>query len=374
MLGKVFENLILGGRDRARGERSTRRAPWSSSCVARRWCPTSRRADAAGPEEAVRNADHRRRRSSSSWPPTTRARTHPARQHRPMLRPNCRVLDPAVGSGAFPLGMLTELVRLRQPRPPASIVRQEPTSGDPIWAWKLATPSSAPCSGSTSTPRRSRAVSPAPLACPAGRRSTPGAVQPLPNLDYRTVCADSLSDFIAGRRDPADPDGVLTLGLDLSTRPLWSPCASATSKNTRRPRRRAFARNSRPRKTRSSARSSPRLTRTPGSSRRHSPRRCAHAASSRSETAPRGRPICTRAIGDSHSSCSAFHAPEVVRDGGWDAVIDESALRGSQRSPFARFSETLCADLGQALRADVRPDAAFAFRALELRARTAASR
>jgi hypothetical protein len=47
----------------------------------------------------------------------------------------CRVLDPAVGSGAFPLGMLTEMVRLRRLALRA-IARREPSPGE-LWSWKL---------------------------------------------------------------------------------------------------------------------------------------------------------------------------------------------------------------------------------------------
>lgn len=103
------------------------------------------------------------------------------------------VLDPAVGSGAFLLGMLSELLRLRS-MAHRRLHGTEPRS-DMMHAWKA------------------EAVG----RCLFGVDIEPGAVEicmlrlwlalivdapgvpdPLPNLDYRIVCADSLTDFVDG--------------------------------------------------------------------------------------------------------------------------------------------------------------------------------
>ena len=52
----------------------------------------------------------------------------------------------------------------------------------------------------------------------------PGKVVPLPNLDYRTVSADSLRDFVAGHEVQQTRRGVLSLGYDLKMRTSSSAC------------------------------------------------------------------------------------------------------------------------------------------------------
>jgi hypothetical protein len=105
------------------------------------------------------------------------------------------VIDPAVGSGAFPLGMLSELIRLRAAA--HTIVSGGPPDQAEIRAWKL-----------HAIERSLFGVDIRPEAIELCRLrmwlallvdAEPDATpDPLPNLEYRTICADSLSDFVAG--------------------------------------------------------------------------------------------------------------------------------------------------------------------------------
>jgi hypothetical protein len=123
----------------------------------------------------------------------------------------CTVLDPAVGSGAFPLGMLTEFVRLRRLAHTA-LTHREPSPGD-LWNWKLA-----------AVERSLFGVDINPGAVELCRlrlwlallvEEETGAVHPLPNLDYRIICADSLTDFIAGFEVQNTRRGALTFLLGM---------------------------------------------------------------------------------------------------------------------------------------------------------------
>lgn len=105
------------------------------------------------------------------------------------------VLDPAVGSGAFLLGMLAELVRLRTLL--WSQTHGRPPEQEEVRRWKLAI-----------IERTLFGVDIEPLALELCRLrlwlslvvdlSANAPVPPLPNLEYRTVPADSLTDFVAG--------------------------------------------------------------------------------------------------------------------------------------------------------------------------------
>lgn len=105
------------------------------------------------------------------------------------------ILDPAVGSGAFPLGMLGEIVRLRRI---CHLARydQEPSSAT-VHAWKLA--SIEHCLvGVDIEPRaielcRLRLWLSLVVDLPEGE-----VPAPLPNLEFRTICANSLVDFVHG--------------------------------------------------------------------------------------------------------------------------------------------------------------------------------
>lgn len=103
------------------------------------------------------------------------------------------ILDPAVGSGAFLLGMLTEILRLR------SMAHPYRTGVDPDTAtqhtWKV-----------EAVGRSLFGVDIQPDAVEICMLrlwlslvvDTTGTPDPLPNLDYRIVCADSLTDYANG--------------------------------------------------------------------------------------------------------------------------------------------------------------------------------
>jgi hypothetical protein len=105
------------------------------------------------------------------------------------------VLDPAVGSGAFLLGMLGEIIRLRSHA--HSALHGRPPGDELVHAWKL-----------HAIERSLFGVDIEPTAVELCRlrlwlslaveldASRP--VPPLPNLEYRTICADSLVDFVEG--------------------------------------------------------------------------------------------------------------------------------------------------------------------------------
>lgn len=123
----------------------------------------------------------------------------------------CTVLDPAVGSGAFPLGMLTEFIRLRR-QAYRTLTHRDPTPGE-LWDWKL-----------HAVQRSLFGVDINPGAVELCRlrlwlallvEEETGDVHPLPNLDYRVICADSLTDFVGGFEVQQTREGALTIGLGL---------------------------------------------------------------------------------------------------------------------------------------------------------------
>jgi hypothetical protein len=228
-----------------------------------------------------------------------------------------RVLDPAVGSGAFLLGMLTEVVRLRR-LAHIAIAGDEPTVGE-LWDWKF------------------NAVE----RCLYGVDINPGAVElcrlrlwlallvevetghphPLPNLDYRIVCADSLSDFVGGVEVQQTRDRRLTVGLDLADptelvalRERYFGESRPTQKGELRDELAAaedtivdtiFAR------VNENARLQQRSTQA--ATRRLGAEAQAGAAELRAAYGSRDRVFPLYVPG--------FHAPEIVRAGGWDTVI-----------------------------------------------------
>ena len=104
-------------------------------------------------------------------------------------------LDPAVGSGAFPLGMLSEIIRLRT-LCYESLHREEP-GPELVHAWKLHAMQHA-LFGVDIEPRaielcRLRLWLSLIVDLPPGAEA-----HPLPNLEFRTVVADSLVDFVHG--------------------------------------------------------------------------------------------------------------------------------------------------------------------------------
>ncbi len=123
-----------------------------------------------------------------------------------------RVLDPAVGSGAFLLGMLAEIVRLRR------LARAAVRGGDPdpheIAEWKRKAIEDS-LFGVDINPTaielcRLRLWLALVVDLPQGVMP-----QPLPNLEHRTIVADSLTDFVNGLEFQNTRDRQAGLGIDL---------------------------------------------------------------------------------------------------------------------------------------------------------------
>jgi hypothetical protein len=103
------------------------------------------------------------------------------------------VLDPAVGSGAFLLGMLTEILRLR------AMAHRYRTGADPDAATQHAWKVHAVGTSLFGVDIQPDAVEICMLRLWLSLVvDTPGTPEPLPNLDYRIVCADSLTDYVNG--------------------------------------------------------------------------------------------------------------------------------------------------------------------------------
>ncbi|MDA8201911.1 MAG: Eco57I restriction-modification methylase domain-containing protein [Chloroflexi bacterium] len=272
----------------------------------------------------------------------------------------CRVLDPAVGSGAFPLGMLTEMVRLRRLAYQA-IAHREPTAGE-LWNWK------------------SHAVE----RCLFGVDINPGAVElcrlrmwlallveeetgdvhPLPNLEYRIVCADSLTDFVGGFEVQQTRAGALTIGLDLpdptalvSLRERYFEQARPAQKAALREELAAeedtvvegiFARVVE--NARLQQRSTQEATRRLGAAATAGVAELRGAYGSRDRVFPLFVP--------------AFQAPEVARAGGWDVVIMNPPYVG-RKEVAQRLDARRIADLGLHYGRTYDLMIHFAFRALQ---------
>ena len=209
MLGKIFENLIAEDDRRAQGTIYTPRPVVQFMCrealvlylqrvagvdesAARTLVtaedPFAELADASGTRETVRIAGAIGRALAE-----------------------IRVLDPAVGSGAFLLGMLSEILRLRRL---AHTVTEgiEPTDVQ-LADWKLNAIEHG-LFGVNINPTavelcRLRLWLSLLVEAPADH-----APDPLPNLEYRTVCADSLTDFVAGEEVQNTRGGLSTFGFD----------------------------------------------------------------------------------------------------------------------------------------------------------------
>jgi Eco57I restriction-modification methylase len=121
-------------------------------------------------------------------------------------------LDPAVGSGAFLLGLMTELVRLRR------LAHLATDGGEPapvlVREWRMHL-----------IERSLFGVDVNPTAIELCRLRLwlslivdehSGTPHPLPNLEYRTVSGDSLTDFVGGVEVQQTRAGEWTLGLDLA--------------------------------------------------------------------------------------------------------------------------------------------------------------
>lgn len=251
-----------------------------------------------------------------------------------------RVLDPAVGSGAFPLGMLTELVRLRRL---AHLIRarREPTPGE-VWEWKI-----------TAVERSLYGVDINPGAVELCRlrmwlslvvEEETGDVHPLPNLEYRIVCADSLTDFVRGVEVQQTRKGNLSLQLDLpdpgplvALRERYFEASDPAEKVALRDELAGreddlvdgiFAR------ALEGARENERSTRS--ATRRLGQAAAAGVANLKAQFNTRDRvfPLYV----------PAFHAPEIAAEGGWDVVIMNPPYVG-RKEVAQRFDPAVIRDL-----------------------------
>lgn len=251
-----------------------------------------------------------------------------------------RILDPAVGSGAFPLGMLTELVRLRRL---AHLIRarREPTPGE-VWEWKI-----------SAVERSLYGVDINPGAVELCRlrlwlslvvEEETGDVHPLPNLEYRIVCADSLTDFVRGVEVQQTRKGNLSLQLDLpdpgplvALRERYFEASDPAEKVALRVELAGredalvdgiFAR------ALEGARENERSTRI--ATRRLGEAAAAGVANLKAQFNSRDRvfPLFV----------PAFHAPEIAAEGGWDVVIMNPPYVG-RKEVAQRFDPAVIRDL-----------------------------
>lgn len=193
MLGRIFESLLPDAEREQKGTYYTPRPVVQFMC---REALVGRLAGPDVPEDVLRTL-------LCEEDPLTRLREagHAEESVERMLRTldqslaRITVLDPAVGSGAFPLGMLGEIVRLRGIAYEA--FRGSPPPAGEIHAWKL-----------QAIEQSLFGVDIEPIAVELCRLrlwlslivelDASNPVPPLPNLEYRTVCADSLVDFVGG--------------------------------------------------------------------------------------------------------------------------------------------------------------------------------
>lgn len=253
-----------------------------------------------------------------------------------------RVIDPAVGSGAFLLGMMSEIVRMR--RLCNVIVNGREAVARDLWLWKL-----------NAIERSLFGVDINATAIELCRlrlwlsllvEEETGHVYPLPNLEYRTVCADSLRDFVAGVEVQQTRSGALTLGFDIedparliALRERYFECSEPAQKERLRDEL---------------ERAEDALV----------GRIFESALENAREVAERGRARSTREQGEAAlerqipaleqqfrsrdrifpAFLPAFHAPDVAREGGWDIVIMNPPYVGRRQLP-ERFDVSYRADL-----------------------------
>ena len=272
-----------------------------------------------------------------------------------------RVLDPAVGSGAFLLGMMTELIRLRSVAHRV-IAEDEPTSGD-LWRWKR-----------DAIERTLFGVDINPTAIELCRlrlwlsllvEETSASVHPLPNLEYRTVCANSLSDFVAGVEVQQTRGGALTLGLELQD-----------PDELVRKRERYFEAYEPAEKTQLRSDLAGledlfigKVFATAVDTARAQEQAATERVRSRGEQALRDVAEMQNDLRSRDRRfplfLPAFHAPDVARSGGWHVVIMNPPYVG-RKEVRRRFSETLCNDLEEHYGRTYDLMLHFALRALEL--------
>jgi hypothetical protein len=128
-----------------------------------------------------------------------------------------RVLDPAVGSGAFLLGMLSEIVRLRR------LARVAVRGVDPVpeeitqWKRKAIEDSLFGVDINATAIELCRLRLWLSLVVDLPPEAAP---HPLPNLEHRTIVANSLTDFVNGLEFQNTREGKAGLGLDVAGLPI----------------------------------------------------------------------------------------------------------------------------------------------------------
>jgi hypothetical protein len=251
-----------------------------------------------------------------------------------------RVLDPAVGSGAFLLGMMGELIRLR--RLCHRLLEGREAGPRELWRWKL-----------HAVERSLFGVDINPTAIELCRlrlwlsllvEEQSGRVRPLPNLEYRTVCADSLRDFVFGVEVQQTRSGALSLGLEIddpdhlvTLRERYFEAFDPGEKERLRAELaraeddlvgRVFARALE--NAREAAKSRAREARERGEA------ALEQLPSLREQFASRDRLF--------PAFLPAFHAPDVAREGGWHVVIMNPPYVG-RKEVRQRFDAATVADL-----------------------------
>jgi hypothetical protein len=360
MLGKVFENLIADDDRKAQGTIYTPRPVVQFMCR-EALVPYLQRAAGIGEPRArtLIAADDPFAALSESEGTAETVRLATAVES---SLAEIRVLDPAVGSGAFPLGMLAEILRLRR-LAHAVTEGREPTDAE-LGAWKLHAIEHC-LFGVDINPTaielcRLRLWLSLLVEAPAGR--TP---DPLPNLEYRTVCADSLTDFVAGVEVQNTRGGLATLGFDeidpnalVELRDRYFVASDPEEKSELR-----------------------RLLATAEDDLVES---IFARARARAEAAARASRAATRKVGESAAAgvtdlaaryrtrdrvypvfLPAFLAPDVAERGGWDVVIMNPPYVGRKEVP-RRLGAARTADLERHYGRTSDLMIHFALRALEL--------
>lgn len=193
LLGRIFENLITDDEQARHGVVYTPRPVVQFMCreALIGWLETTVEIPHPWSRQLLVDPDPLRAYHAEHGSAATLALTERVHHALDVLT----VLDPAVGSGAFLLGMMAELVRLRHLLHVAQVGQRADVSE--VHAWKL-----------QAIQHTLFGVDIEPLALELCRLRLwlsliadlpdQGPVPPLPNLEYRTVAGDSLTDFVGG--------------------------------------------------------------------------------------------------------------------------------------------------------------------------------
>jgi Eco57I restriction-modification methylase len=210
MLGRVFENLISDDEMRREGTVYTPRPVVQFMCrealvpylVRKAEIEENQAREVLVDDEAI---DHVAERAGAPAALALARRVDRAVE-------DLRAIDPAVGSGAFLLGLMTELIRLRRlghlaiegGEPGPELVRE--------WRMHLIERSLFGVDVNPTAIELCRLRLWLSLIVDEGS----GTPHPLPNLEYRTVSGDSLTDFVGGVEVQQTRSGDWTLGLDVA--------------------------------------------------------------------------------------------------------------------------------------------------------------